>query len=214
MIKASLARLRELALAMPRPGCDWEERPQFEPPPMLDQVVAFERAAGFAFPADLRAFFTDCGAVVGMSVHNGYWVGGVEGLTRSILRGDFPRSVAGEERIPYVWLTEYHRCRRSGEQFEYPEGIAEKVTLAIHHHVTTNRHHPEFHADPNDMSDVDLIEMVCDWTAMAEEFGQDRGSARGWADKTVGKRVAFNAEKRTFIYRIIDELDKQIAVSP
>ena len=116
-----------------------------------------------------------------------------------------------EERIPYVWLTEYHRCRRSGEPFEYPEGIAERVQRAIHHHVTTNRHHPECHADPNDMSEVDLIEMVCDWTAMAQEFGQDGGSARRWADKTVGQRVAFNAEKRRFIYQVIEALDRQTA---
>jgi hypothetical protein len=116
-----------------------------------------------------------------------------------------------EERIPYVWLTEFHRCRRTGEPFHYPEGVAEQVKRAIHHHVTTNRHHPEFHADPNDMSDVDLIEMVCDWTAMAQEFGQDSGSARGWADKTIGNRVAFNADKRLFIYRMIEELDRRIA---
>jgi hypothetical protein len=119
-----------------------------------------------------------------------------------------------EERIPYVWLTEYHRCRRSGEPFEYPTGVAERVNQAIRHHVTTNRHHPEFHADPNGMSDVDLIEMVCDWTAMAQEFGQDGGSARGWADKTVGKRVAFNTEKQRFIYQVIEELDRQIAANP
>ena len=62
-----------------------------------------------------------------------------------------------EERIPYVWLTESHRRRRSGERFEYPEGVAEQVKAAINHHVTTNRHHPEAHADPNDMTDVDLI---------------------------------------------------------
>lgn len=116
-----------------------------------------------------------------------------------------------EERIPYVWLTEFHRCRRSGEAFEYPAGIAEQVSRAIQHHVTSNRHHPEFHADPNDMSDVDLIEMVCDWTAMAQEFGQDAGSARGWADKTVGKRVVLNDAKRRFIYRVIEELDRRIA---
>jgi hypothetical protein len=118
-----------------------------------------------------------------------------------------------EQRIAYVWLTEYHRCRRNGEPFEYPEGVADTVKRAIHHHVTTNRHHPEFHDDPNDMSGVDLIEMVCDWTAMAQEFGQDGGSARGWADKTIGKRVAFNEEKRRFIYRMIEALDQQIAAN-
>src|ERR1700722_13072297 len=41
-----------------------------------------------------------------------------------------------EERIPYVWLTESHRCRRTGELFNYPEGMAEQVKRAIHHHVT------------------------------------------------------------------------------
>lgn len=117
-----------------------------------------------------------------------------------------------EERIPYIWLTEYHRRRRNGEPFAYPEGIEEKVKQAIKHHLTTNRHHPEFHANPDDMSEVDLIEMVCDWTAMAQEFDQDRGSARGWADKTIGKHVAFNAGKRQFIYQIIEELDRQIAI--
>jgi hypothetical protein len=55
--------------------------------------------------------------------------------------------------------------------------------------------------------------MVCDWTAMAQEFGQDGGSARGWADRIIGKRVAFNAEKRRFIYQIIKVLDSQIAAN-
>ena len=119
-----------------------------------------------------------------------------------------------EERTPYIWLTEYYRRRRSGEPFTYPEGMEECVRDAIEHHVKTNRHHPEFHADPNDMTDVDLIEMVCDWTAMAQEFGQDGGSARGWADKTIGKRVAFNAEKRRFINQMIEGLDRQIAANP
>ena len=92
------------------------------------------------------------------------------------------------ERTPYVWLTEFHRCRRNGESFAYPDGVEEQSARPIRHHVTTNRHHPEYHADVNAMSDVDLIEMVCDWTAMAEEFDQDGGSARGWADKTIGSR--------------------------
>jgi hypothetical protein len=118
-----------------------------------------------------------------------------------------------EERIPYVWLTEYHRCKRNGEPFTYPEGMEERVTLAIRHHVSSNRHHPEFHANANDMSDVDLIEMVCDWTAMAQEFGEEGGSARGWADKVIGKRVAFNAERTRFIYQIIEALDRQIAAN-
>ena len=113
--------------------------------------------------------------------------------------------------ILYAWLTEFHRCRRSVELFEYPDGIEVQVRLAINHHVTSNRHHYQFHSDPNDMTEVDLIKMICDWTAMSQELGQDGSSARGWADKTVGKRVKFNAANTRFVYRMIAELDKQIA---
>ncbi len=120
-----------------------------------------------------------------------------------------------EERLPYIWLTEYHRRRRDGQTMVYPEGMEERIQVAIHHHVTTNRHHAEFHKDPNDMTDVDLIEMVCDWTAMSQEFGQDGGSARGWADKTIGYRILLNDERRQFVYRMIELLDSTLkATSP
>jgi|SRR5882724_6706329 len=115
-----------------------------------------------------------------------------------------------KERIPYIWLSEYHRRRRSGTPFRYPDGIEDQVRNAIRHHVSTNRHHPEYHADPNDMTDVDLIEMVCDWTAMAQEFGEDGGSARGWADKMFGNSEAFNEDKRRFVYRTIELLDARL----
>ena len=68
---------------------------------------------------------------------------------------DHDASKYGEaERLPYIWLTEYHRCRRAGEPFEYPPGMEQRVRDAIKHHVTTNRHHAEFYNDPNM---VDLI---------------------------------------------------------
>lgn len=115
-----------------------------------------------------------------------------------------------EERTPYIWLTEFHRCRRAGEPFSYPAGMEERVRVAIDHHMTTNRHHPEFHSNPNDMTDVDLIEMVCDWTAMSQEFGQDGGSARGWADKMIGSRLRLNDDRRRFVYAMIDLLDSNL----
>jgi hypothetical protein len=116
------------------------------------------------------------------------------------------------ERVPYIWLTEFHRCRRSGEPFSYPEGMEKLVCGAIEHHLKVNRHHPEYHGDPNEMTEVDLIEMVCDWTAMSQEFGQDGGSSRGWADKTIGNRFLFNDEKRRFIYEMIALLDSTIKI--
>lgn len=100
MVEASLARLREIALTIPCPGCEWEDRPRFDPPASPEAVAAFERAAGFPLPADFRAFLALTGAVVGMSVYNGYWVGGVEQLALSLARGDFPREVSGEPAAP------------------------------------------------------------------------------------------------------------------
>ena len=114
------------------------------------------------------------------------------------------------ERTAYIWLTEFHRCRQAGEPFSYPPGMEDQVRAAVEHHVTSNRHHPEFHADPNDMTDVDLIEMVCDWTAMAQEFAHDGGSARGWADKTIGSRVQLNEERKQFVYAMIERLDARL----
>ena len=113
-----------------------------------------------------------------------------------------------KEMIPYVWLTEFHRCKLSKEPFSYPIGIEERVRKAINHHLSTNRHHPEFHANPNEMTEIDLIEMVCDWTAMSQEFNQDNGSAKGWANKTIGTRILFNETKKKFVYYLVDILDK------
>lgn len=118
-----------------------------------------------------------------------------------------------EERMPYVWLTEFHRCRRAGEPFTYPEGVEKQVRSAVRHHLTHNRHHAEFHANPNDMTDVDLIEMVCDWTAMAQEFGECDGSARCWADKTIGRRFLLNRDRRKFVDDMISLLDGRLAIA-
>ena len=111
------------------------------------------------------------------------------------------------ERGPYVWLTEFHRCKNDGLDFEYPSGMQEKANKATYHHITTNRHHPEFHDSPKDMSDIDVVEMVCDWTAMAQELGEEGGSAKGWADKNIGKKWTFSDGQVTLIYDTIEQLD-------
>jgi len=112
------------------------------------------------------------------------------------------------ERIPYIWLTEFYRCKRLNIPFEYPEGIKERVDKAVDFHYEDNRHHPESHKDVNDMSDLDIIEMVADWTAMSQEFKQNNGSAKVWADKNIDKKWKFNKEKKVFIYKVINILDR------
>jgi hypothetical protein len=93
VVEASLVKLRELARAIPRPGCDWEERPTFDPPASAEAVTRLERAAGFPLPADLRAFFTLNDRVNGMSVHNGYSIGCTALLASLVGSNGVPREV-------------------------------------------------------------------------------------------------------------------------
>lgn len=88
MVADVLNRLRSFTDVFPE-----GEGPAFSPPASADSIQAFESAVGFPLPAELREFLTQCDAVVAMDVHNGYWIGGTTGLTRSVSRGDFPRRI-------------------------------------------------------------------------------------------------------------------------
>lgn len=52
---------------------------------------------------------------------------------------------------------------------------SEKLTSfkikAIELHWKNNRHHPEFFSDTKNMSELDIIEMVCDWHARSVQYG-------------------------------------------
>jgi len=51
---------------------------------------------------------------------------------------------------------------------EYKECL-NKLKPALEHHYANNRHHPEFHANGvNDMTLIDLVEMLVDWKAATE----------------------------------------------
>ncbi len=83
-----------------------------------------------------------------------------------------------------------------GIEFEYlslnnptEEETKLKLKLAIHHHRTTNKHHPEaWSGGIKDMPDVFLAEMVCDIKARSEEFGTD---LRSWINEEATKRYGF-----------------------
>jgi hypothetical protein len=47
---------------------------------------------------------------------------------------------------------------------------------SIELHWSNNKHHPEYYDDPNDMCNLDIIEMVCDCHARSKQFGTE-GSA-------------------------------------
>ncbi len=126
------------------------------------------------------------------------------------------------EFTPYVWLTEFYDCKKRGVSFEYPDGMKDRVDGVTLRHITSNRHHAEFHdpskdemelgnnrsleetCDSSSMPEVDLAEMVCDWAAMSQELGD---SLTGWADKNIGKRWKFSDKQVDLIYELIDVLE-------
>lgn len=77
-----------------------------------------------------------------------------------------------------------------GVEFSYLyPGIAKtKLQLAIQHHNQTNAHHPEYWGGIENMPDIYLCEMVCDWKARSEEFGT---SIYDWALDEAPKRFSY-----------------------
>jgi len=110
--------------------------------------------------------------------------------------------------IPYIWVTEYHRV--SNEDGSVPDDLQRQYELAgqaTEQHVHQNLHHPEAHDDPTDMDLLDLVEMVADWSAMAEELS--RGSCREWADENIGSKWRFSKDQVDIIYRAINWIENK-----
>lgn len=110
------------------------------------------------------------------------------------------------EFLPYIYCTEFHRCKDNNIPFTYPDGIEEKVKQATKHHILNNKHHPEC-LTPNKMNDIDLIEMVADWKAMAQEKNENSGSPLKFARDNINKRWDFNEKQKEKIYQIINDMD-------
>lgn len=85
-----------------------------------------------------------------------------------------------------------------------------KLKLAVHHHNTTNPHHPEYWAGGiKEMPDVYVAEMVADWKARSEEFGT---SLRDWIDEQATKRFGFSKEDK--VYKEIMEYVNLLCQTP
>lgn len=113
-----------------------------------------------------------------------------------------------EEIVPYIWLTEYYRCKATAEPFHYPERMKEGVENAYRLHVARNPHHHQFHKNIGDMSTVDLLEMASDWTAMGQENGSSAGSALTYANKNIGSRIPLTQTQTAVLYRALSLLER------
>jgi len=105
-----------------------------------------------------------------------------------------------KEYIPYVWLTWWHKQRREGKKWDYPnDQIKNSIKRAWKHHSKVNYHHPEAHRDPTKMSDVDIAEMVADWASMSQEYNE---KLMNWVNKVVNKKWKFTKDQTDLIYKI------------
>ena len=100
------------------------------------------------------------------------------------------------EYVPYVWRvyrTQWNNDPKKDERsllkgcFDDPT-LDQAIRDAVNHHITHNRHHPEWHFDHDDMNKIDLTEMVCDWYAMSQEF---KSSIDEWVAYVVPRRYHF-----------------------
>lgn len=113
------------------------------------------------------------------------------------------------ERLAYIWMTWMYHCKNHGIGFQYPVGIEAVVQQGWQHHITHNTHHPESHADLNKMSTLDIVEMVCDWTAISQENNPDEPSCMSWAIDNIDKKWHFSLSQKKIIFATIQELDKR-----
>jgi len=84
----------------------------------------------------------------------------------------------GKDKLGKILIANSYRHDHSkffGVEWEYlVRGDDEdRLKLAVHQHVTTNPHHPEYWDDINDMPKIYLAEMTCDIFARSAEFGTD-----------------------------------------
>jgi|ERR1017187_9736593 hypothetical protein len=70
-----------------------------------------------------------------------------------------------------------------------------KLKMAVHHHQTTNPHHPEYWGGIKEMPSVYIAEMAADWKARSEEFGT---SLRDWIEERATKRFDFTKEDKVY----------------
>lgn len=69
------------------------------------------------------------------------------------------------------------------------------IETAIEHHRKSNKHHPEFWGGFNNMPEVYMAEMVCDWYARSNEFGTD---LKNWIDTEAVLKYNIDTESRKY----------------
>ncbi len=108
----------------------------------------------------------------------------------------------------YVWYYARNYAREKKLPIpEYSEEREEFILECVKKHRSNSRHHPEYFKDVNDMEPLDIIEMVCDWTAISQSniLGIYK-SVRDFTNQNIGTKYMFDEAHQRQIYKVIDLL--------
>jgi hypothetical protein len=97
----------------------------------------------------------------------------------------------------------------AGIEWDYlhsgPDTPKEQLEAAIAQHVRTNDHHPEFWGGIENLPEIAICEMTCDWYARSQEFGT---GLRSWIEEHAVKRynIKTDSEQYKWISTCVDML--------
>lgn len=114
-----------------------------------------------------KKYVLECSKILAMKLH----AEGREAEAKILLKRAFchdDSKIDEDEMESFLELKVKNKCFKNANSClnDY-----EKQRIAVH--WNKNRHHPEFFSDVQDMTDMDIMEMVCDWAARSKQYGTD-----------------------------------------
>lgn len=77
-----------------------------------------------------------------------------------------------ESKLGNEEMQEFLKLPKEGLNMKFADmPLADNISNLIRVHWANNRHHPEFFHDYHNMSEMDIMEMVCDWYARSLQYG-------------------------------------------
>ena len=83
----------------------------------------------------------------------------------------------------------HDRSKLSGIEFAHLWAGDPLLSVAVHHHQTTNKHHPEYWDSIHEMPEEFIAEMVCDCCGRGSEMLTD---TRTWFREVATQKYGFN----------------------
>lgn len=112
-------------------------------------------------------------------------------------------------------VMEHDQSKFIGIEWDSLHVGADETLLKLAHkqHVATNDHHPEYWNGINNMPDICIAELCCDWKQRSAEMGTD---LRQWIKTDAAERFGFSLQGNTYkkikkyVDLLLDEPFKEI----